>query len=257
MIKAVVFDWAGTTVDFGSLAPMAAFVDLFRANGIKATVEQVRIPMGLNKWDHIHAMLSMPEIGTQWEDLKGRPFMNSDVDSLLQEFIPMNKISIRLHSELIPGVVPVFRELISRGIRVGSTTGYTRELMDILVPIAEAQGYSPEMVMCAGDTPEGRPAPYMMERIAEQFGISDPSSIVKVDDTWPGIQEGKNYGAWTVGVVKSGNALGLSLAEWNALSETTQSEKLDAARELISRMEPNFMIATVADLIPVIDELND
>jgi phosphonoacetaldehyde hydrolase len=257
MIKAVVFDWAGTTVDFGSLAPMAAFVDLFRAHGIKATVAQARLPMGLNKWDHIHAMLSMAEIGLQWERLKGQPFMNSDVDSLLQEFIPMNKISIRMHSELIPGVVPVFLELVARGIRIGSTTGYTRELMDILVPIAEAQGYSPEVVMCAGDTPEGRPAPYMMERIADQFGITDPASVVKVDDTWPGIQEGKNYGAWTVGVVKSGNALGLSLQEWNALSDAEQSFKLDEARNLVSRMEPNFMIATVADLLPVIDALND
>lgn len=257
MIKAVVFDWAGTTVDFGSLAPMAAFVDLFRAHGIKASVAQARIPMGLNKWDHIHAMLSMPEIGMQWEQIKGQSFTNSDVDQLLQEFIPMNKISIRMHSELIPGLIPVFRELMARGIRIGSTTGYTRELMDILVPIAQAQGYSPEVVMCAGDTPEGRPAPYMMERIAEQFGITDPTSVVKVDDTWPGIQEGKNFGAWTVGVVTSGNALGLSLPEWNALNEAEKEIRLSAARILVSKMEPNFMIATVADLIPVIDALND
>ena len=56
-IQAVVFDWAGTTVDFGSRAPILAFMALFKDNKVEITVEEARAPMGLEKRDHITAVL--------------------------------------------------------------------------------------------------------------------------------------------------------------------------------------------------------
>ena len=44
--KAVVFDWAGTMIDFGSFAPMGVFVKAFETFGIRASIEQARGPMG-------------------------------------------------------------------------------------------------------------------------------------------------------------------------------------------------------------------
>jgi phosphonoacetaldehyde hydrolase len=33
-LKAVILDWAGTTIDFGSFAPVAVFLHLFERHGI-------------------------------------------------------------------------------------------------------------------------------------------------------------------------------------------------------------------------------
>ena len=65
--RGVVFDWAGTIVDFGSLAPMGAFVDLFAGHGITISVAQARIPMGLPKIEHIRSLGQLPEVAAQWQ----------------------------------------------------------------------------------------------------------------------------------------------------------------------------------------------
>jgi len=197
---------------------MGAFVKLFEAEGLEMTIAQARIPMGINKWDHINALLNLPEIQAQWQRLHGRAHQDADVDRLLDIFVPMNKVSIRECASLIPGVAEIAQALHDRHIKIGSTTGYTKELLDILLLLAKEQGYEPQALSFSGDTPMGRPTAQMMHRCAEQLGLDNPLSFIKVDDTLPGIEEGKAFGCWTVGVAISGNALGLSLEELNALS---------------------------------------
>ena len=256
MIKAVIFDWAGTMVDFGSRAPMGAFVNLFRSEGIDLSIAQARVPMGTNKWDHIDSLLNIPEIKSQWIQLHGRAHQSSDVDRLLDVFIPMNKISIKECAALIPGAAETIRVLRDRNIKIGSTTGYTRELMDILIPLAKEQGYTVDVSVCAGETPSGRPSPQMMEVCAKVLGVENPLAYIKVDDTLPGIDEGKNFGCWTVGVALSGNALGLSLEELNQLPKD-QAEKLkEQARVAVQKMNPDYVIDSVNDLLPILDKIN-
>jgi phosphonoacetaldehyde hydrolase len=248
MIKAVVFDWAGTMVDFGSRAPMQAFASLFEENGLKLTIEDARVPMGLKKWDHIEALFQMPHIQLQFQKTNKRPSNDEDIDSFLEQFIPMNAAALRTTSTLIPGAIEAVRFLRENNIRIGSNTGYTRDLMDILMPLAAKQGYVPDCCYCAGDTPEGRPSPQMLEKIAEQFSLSSPKHMIKVDDTLPGLLEGKNFGCLTVGVALSGNALGLSLEEFNALPPSILEAKKQEARERVKAMKPDFIIDSVADL---------
>jgi phosphonoacetaldehyde hydrolase len=255
-IQAVVFDWAGTTVDFGSRAPMGAFVKLFESEGIEMSIAQARIPMGMNKWDHIHELLKLPEIRSQWIKIHGRDPENADIDRLLSIFVPMNKISIQECASLIPGISDLTRVLREHGIKIGATTGYTKELLDILTPLAKEQGYAPDISSFAGDTPLGRPAPQMMQKCAKIFGIENPLAFIKVDDTLPGIDEGKAFGCWTVGVAVSGNALGLSYEEL-ALLPVDEAEKCKlTARGLIREMHPDYVIDSVADLLPVIEDIN-
>ena len=255
-IEAVIFDWAGTTVDFGSRAPMGAFVKLFEAEGIEMTITQARIPMGIRKWDHINALLNLPEIQSQWQKIYGRPHNSSDVDRLLEIFVPMNKVSILECANLIPGVAELSSALRQRHIKIGATTGYTKELLDVLLPLAKEQGYEPEALSYSGDTPLGRPSAQMMYRCAEQLGLDNPLSFIKVDDTLPGIEEGKAFGCWTVGVAVSGNALGLSLDELNALPFTEAEKLRNEARLCMQSMQPDYVIDSVADLLPVIDQIN-
>jgi len=255
-IEAIIFDWAGTTVDFGSRAPMGAFVNLFKSEGIAMTIAQARIPMGTNKWDHINALLHLPEIQSQWLRIHGRSPVNADVDRLLGVFIPMNMVSIKECSQLIPGVAELAKALRDRDIKIGSTTGYTKELLDLLLPLAKEQGYEVDALSYAGDTPLGRPAAQMMHKCAEQLGFDNPLSFIKIDDTQPGIDEGKAFGCWTVGVAVSGNALGLSYEELSALPQEEATKLKEIARNAMQVMRPDYVIDSVADLLPVIDRIN-
>lgn len=256
-VKAVIFDWAGTTVDYGSRAPMGAFVKLFESEGIEMTIAQARIPMGISKWEHINFLLNLPEVQSQWLKIHKISHTDADVDRLLDIFVPMNKISILECGQLIPGVATLAKALRERDIKIGSTTGYTRELLDLLLPIAKKQGYEVDVFSYSGDTPLGRPSAQMMIKCARQLGLDNPLSFIKVDDTQPGIEEGKSFGCWTVGVAVSGNTLGLSLEELEALPVVEAERLKNVARMNMQEMKPDFLIDSVADLLPIIDEINE
>ena len=95
-----------------------------------------------------------------------------------------------------------------------------------------------------------------MHKCAEQLGLDNPLSFIKVDDTLPGIDEGKAFGCWTVGVAVSGNALGLSLEELNALPKEESENLKNFARMKMQEMQPDYVIDSVADLMPIIDQIN-
>ena len=254
-LSAVVFDWAGTILDFGSCAPMGAFVRLFEEFGIDLTIDEARGPMGMAKWDHIDALGRLPGIAAQWEARYGKPFAEADVDHLYEVFTPMNAAVVADFADFIPGAVEMVDALRARGLKIGSTTGYNRPIMDIVTPIAAAGGYAPDNLVCAGDLAAGRPSPLMMYRTFADLGVWPASSVVKVDDTGVGIEEGLKAGTWTVGLAVSGNAVGLPLAEWSALDAARQDELRQAATAKLKASGAHYVIDSVADLMPVIDDI--
>jgi phosphonoacetaldehyde hydrolase len=256
-IRAVVFDWAGTTVDHGSRAPAEVFVEIFRRSGVAITVAEARGPMGTAKRNHIAAILAMPRVGEAWRLAHGQPPGISDVDRLYSEFLPLQREALLRTSDVIPGVPEVVAECRRRGIAIGSTTGYTRALMDVVVPLARAGGFDPDVVVCADDVPHGRPAPWMIFRAAEQLGVYPMSAVLVVDDTAVGIEAGRNAGAITVAVTRTGNALGLSRDEVAALDQAHLSARLEAIRADFLLKGAHHVVESVADLIPVLDGLAD
>jgi len=70
-VKAVIFDWAGTVVDYGSLAPMGAFVETFEQFGVSITIDEARGPMGMAKRPHIAALMALPRVAQAWADKYG------------------------------------------------------------------------------------------------------------------------------------------------------------------------------------------
>ena len=255
MLKAVVFDWAGTMVDFGSRAPMGVFVKAYAEFGVDISVAEARGPMGRPKRDHIAALMALPRICAAWSARHGHPPSDADIDRVYAVFVPMNVAVAADFSDMIPGAVACVRELRRRGLRIGSTTGYTREIMAKVLPQAAAAGYVPDNLVCAGDLAEGRPGPLMMYRTMADLGVHPPSAIVKVDDPVPGIEEGLAAGTWTVGVTASGNEVGLSLEEWTALPPTDRRLRADLAGEVLRRAGAHYLVDTVADLPAVIDEI--
>jgi phosphonoacetaldehyde hydrolase len=256
-ISAVVFDWAGTVIDYGSLAPMGAFVQLFARYGVEITIGEARIPMGLAKWDHIKALGTQPRIAEAWKMARGDTFSDTDVDELYGVFVPMNTESAKQHAQIIDGVPALIRTLREQGLRIGSTTGYNRTIMDVIRPLAAAQGFTPDSIVCAGDVSEGRPSPLMMYQTFVELGVWPPHRVVKVDDTAPGIAEGRNAGTWAVGITVSGNEVGLTAAAWHALAPDAQHAAREHATQVLKAAGAHYVIDTVVDLPAVLASIDE
>jgi len=247
----VIFDWAGTMVDFGCEAPVRALIAAFAAEGVVITEAAARRDMGKAKVDHVKALLAMPEVATAWAAGRGRPAEPADVDILMGRLGPLMRDHAADASTLIAGAKSTFDALRAEGLKVASSTGYTRAMMEPVLARALAQGYHPQHLVCSGETPAGRPSPLMIYKACADLGVWPLSRVVKVDDAIAGIEEGKAAGAYTVGVA-SGNELGLSLAALQALSPEARAGELERTRKQLLRAGADVAIDSVAELIPVL-----
>lgn len=256
-VKAVIFDWAGTTVDYGSLAPVRAVMEAFRAVDVPISMEEARGPMGMAKRDHLRTLLKAPRIAAQWQKTHGAVPGERDVDRLYASFLPLQKRLLADFASLIPGCLEAVSTLQAKGLRIGSTTGYTRELMEELAPLAARQGFAPEAIITASDVRAGRPAPWMCLECARRLDVFPPASIIVVDDTAVGIEAGRNAGMWAVAVVQSGNLIGLSLEEFRRLPLAEQISRSSAAREQLLAAGAHFAIDTIAGLPALLPQIEE
>ena len=251
-LTAVVFDWAGTTVDHGSLAPAIVFQEVFRRRGINITLAHAREPMGMAKREHIAAIAQIPEVASAWRQAKGSSFHVSDIDAIYEEFLPLQQQVLANHSQVITGVPEAVATCRRMGLKIGSTTGYTRALMQIVTDSARRQGYEPDCVLCAEDAPRGRPAPYLLYEVSKRLDVYPLWSMVNVDDTRVGIEAGRNAGCWTVGVTRTGNSVGLSKEEIDALPIAEVRRLCDAAAQQLRWAGAHYIIESVADIPEII-----
>jgi phosphonoacetaldehyde hydrolase len=254
-LEAVIFDWAGTMVDFGSLAPVRAITELFSNEGIEVSDSDARRDMGIFKKDHIRKLLGLPHIEAQWIGHAGKPPVEADVENLFAQFIPLQLEILETYSGLIPGAAETANRLKSRGLKIGSTTGYTRPMLDVLLAAAGQQGYQPDLAYCPDDVGAGRPLPWMCLRIALEFRLSSTAAAVKIGDTVSDIEEGRNAGAWTVGVAATGNEVGMSAAGFASLPQEERARRLETARESLRAAGPHYVIDSVADIDPVLEQI--
>lgn len=256
MIRAVIFDWAGTTVDFGSLAPVRTLERVFAEAGIAITEPEARRDMGIAKRDHISALLQTPRISAAWQEQYGHPPDEKDLDALYERFIPLQLACLKEYSQVIPRVPEVAADLRARGIKIGSTTGYTRSMLDVVVAQAEESGYRPDCSFSPEDVGAGRPFPFMVYAAAVKLQVYPLAAFVKVGDTAADIQEGLNAGVWSVGVAASGNGVGLSQAAFLALDPKERARKLRKARQELQAAGAHYVVETLAELDGVIDDID-
>jgi phosphonoacetaldehyde hydrolase len=254
-LQAVVFDWAGTTIDHGSRAPAQVFVEIFRRRGIDITQAEAREPMGRAKRDHLAAIAALPRVAAAWRERYGNAPGDVDVQAMYEEFLPLQTEALLRGADVIAGVPDAVAACRRRGLKIGSTTGYTRRMMDLVAPLAARGGYSPDVIICPDDVPAGRPAPWLNFRAAEQLGVYPMHTVVVVDDTPIGIEAGLNAGAWTVAVSRTGNALGLSAEEVAALPTEELHRRLTLIERDFLARGVHFVIPAVSDLIPVLDRI--
>jgi phosphonoacetaldehyde hydrolase len=254
-IKAVAFDWAGTMIDHGCRAPVMALERLFDEAGVPITEAEARADMGKAKRDHIRAILAMPRVADAWQTQHGAASTEADVDRLHDRAEPLMQTAMRECAELIPGAVEIVAKLRDRGVKIASSTGYTRAMMAEILPRAAEQGYEPDIVVCSGDTAEGRPSPLMLWKALVELGVWPASACVKVDDAVVGIGEGRAAGAWTVGLAASGNGVGLDRAALAALPADERARRIEAAAAAHRVAGADYVIDSVADLWSVLEAI--
>lgn len=240
-LRAVLFDWAGTTIDHGSLAPVEVVRRVFSEIGLDITEAEARQPMGKAKIDHLREVLAMPRVLQQWTQIHAQPPKEEDILSIYKRFLSVQSTVLADYANLIPGVLELAAFLRNKGVKIGSTTGYTRELMNVLLPLSASAGYEPDTTICSDEVAAGRPAPWSNFRAAEMLGVYPMQSIIVVDDSVAGVQAGKNAGCYAVAVTVTGNALGKSE---EALARMDQSDVL----KLHQQAEHEFY-AKGADLV--------
>ncbi len=255
-LRGVIFDWAGTIVDHGSRAPVAALQEAFETVGMPITVAEARISMGIAKKDHIRSILQLPRVVQAWEQEHGAAPLEADVEALYAVFVPKQIECLAGFSGLIAGVPSTAEGLRSRDIRIGSTTGYTRTMLDFLVDGARQQGFAPDCAICPQDVPGGgRPAPWMCYLNAILIEVSPLWSMVKIGDTPSDIEEGLNAGMWTIGVTRTGNEVGMTEEEWNSATPTKQRDVMASAGKRLLDVGAHYLVESAGDCLDAIDEI--
>ncbi len=252
-VEGIIFDWAGTTVDYGSFAPVQAFVEVFKHFGIEPTMEEVRKPMGMLKIDHIRTMLKMERIENCWKENYGRTPCDDDAKELYGHFEEKLFGILSRFATPKPGVVDVVRALKERGIAVGSTTGYTEKMMEIVTPLARDMGYAPDAMVTPDDVGGmGRPYPYMIFKNMELLKLGDVRKVIKVGDTISDIKEGKNAGVRSLGVVVGSSQMGLTQEEYENLSPREALEKCEKVRQEFLEAGADQVIMNMEELLELI-----
>jgi phosphonoacetaldehyde hydrolase len=254
-LRAVILDWAGTTQDHGSLAPVGAFVRAFGEFGVSITMAQARGPMGIYKLDHIRAIAAEPAVADEWRRVHGAPCEEADVQAIYRALVPIQEAVLPQFCDLISGTVEAVSEVRARGYRIGSTTGYPRSVGEIAAREAARRGYEPDTMVCADEVPAGRPEPWMLLRAMEQLRAFPPNCVVKVGDTAADIAEGLNAGTWTVGVTRTGNYVGLDRDEMAALPPEERVRLAKHAATILRRAGAHYLIGSIGELPPVLDEI--
>lgn len=254
-LKAVILDWAGTTVDFGSLAPVAALQRVFEENGVPITPAEARHDMGILKKDQIRAICAGDRVREEWTRRHGEAPTETDVERMFTEFLPRQTEILAAFSTPIPGVADTVQSWREAGLKIGSSTGYTRALLDVVIEAAAPQGYRPDASATPDEVGGGRPKPFLCYRNAILLGVYPLWHCVKIGDTASDIAEGRNAGMWTIGITATGNEIGLSLAEWQALDEAEREAREHTAAERLRQRGAHFTAASLARTTQILEEI--
>jgi len=254
-LQAVILDWAGTVVDHGSRAPVATLQEIFAAADVRISVAEARQSMGIAKKSHIASILEIPHVREEWTRVRGAAPSAMDVEALYANFVPKQLHCLRLYSDLIAGVADAASRMQSRGLKIGTTTGYNRAMLDYLLDRARDQGFRPDSSLCPDDVPAGRPAPWMCYLTAIRLQTHPLWAFVKIGDTPSDIEEGLNAGMWTIGITRTGNEAGLTEAEWNAAPAAQKEAILAKAGARLRFAGAHYLAESVAGCEEAISQI--
>lgn len=256
-IECIIFDWAGTTIDYGCFAPVAAFVKAFQDLQINLTIEEARGPMGMTKIDHIRELFKLETVASQYKALLGRDWTEQDVVEMNKKFETYLFASLTEYTDEIPGVFSVVDELRKAGLKIGSTTGYTAAMMKVVAPVVAQKGYSPDCYVTSDGLPGGRPLPFMIYQNMINLAVSSPKSIIKVGDTVADVKEGVNAGVWSVGVILGSSEMGLTEQQTKEMNSSDLESMMEVVRKRFEDAGAHFTINTLDELPLLIQRIEN
>ena len=257
-VQAVILDWSGTTADAYVVAPAVVFVEVFKRQKVEISMVEARGPMGLRKDLHIKALTEVDEIKERWKKIHGKYPEQSDVDRMFADFVPLQLDCLRKYTTLLPGVAEVTQRLQKQGIKIGSTTGFVRSMVDILEEDAAKQGYKPDASVAGDEVTNGaRPSPHMVYKNLDMLNITPIQSVVKVDDTTSGVGEAVNAGCWGIGVTRYSNYMNVDTPEdGKKLSEDEIKKRVAKTKDILEKAGAHYILESIADIEPVIEDIN-
>ncbi len=257
-VQALILDWSGTTADAYVIAPAVVFFEVFKKHGVEISMIEARGPMGLRKDLHIKSLTEVPEIRERWKAVHGKDPDQGDVDAMFADFVPMQLACLRQYTTLLPGVVETVQTLQSRGIKIGSTTGFVRSMVDILEADAKTQGYVPDASVAGDEVVHGaRPKPFMLYRNLDLLDVHPIQSVIKVDDTISGVGEALEGGCWGVGIARYSNYMNINtIAEAEAMPAEEYQRRLEITREILRKSGAHYVIDEPSELLGVVDDVN-
>ncbi|TNF26753.1 MAG: HAD family hydrolase [Bacteroidetes bacterium] len=195
-ISLVVFDMAGTTiVDNGEIEN--CFFDACAQTGLKVSRDRINAMMG---WSKIVVFQTFwrEKLGKDHPDLEDHVYESYEVFcELLEEHYSTTD------SKPTEGAVEVINWLRDNGVKVALTTGFYREVTDIILEnlgwdegldenyISTGRSFI-DMSITSDEVQKGRPHPFMIQKAMKQFEITDPKKVVKVGDTPVDLAAGRN-----------------------------------------------------------------
>ena len=257
-VQAVILDWSGTTADAYVVAPAVVFVEVFKRQKVEISMVEARGPMGLRKDLHIKALTEVDEIKERWKKIHGKYPEQSDVDRMFADFVPLQLDCLRKYTTLLPGVAEVTQRLQKQGIKIGSTTGFVRSMVDILEEDSAKQGYKPDASVAGDEVTSGaRPSPHMLYKNLDMLNITPIQSVVKVDDTTSGVGEAVNAGCWGIGVTRYSNYMDVDTPEdGKKLSEDEIKKRVAKTKDILEKAGAHYILESIADIEPVIEDIN-
>ncbi|MGP5429849.1 phosphonoacetaldehyde hydrolase [Enterococcus malodoratus] len=254
-VNTIILDWAGTTVDFGCMAPVAAFKKAFENKNIELTSEEIRKPMGMLKIDHIKQLLALDKVKRQWFNLYSRPSVEADVLVIYQDFEKYLFADLAENSHLKPETKQAMKKIKQLGYNIGSTTGYTKDMMAVVFETAKVEGYHPDYVVTPDDVDSlGRPYPFMIFDNMRYFQNHSMEEVIKVGDTISDIQEGKNAGVLSIAVTEGSSVMGLSLEEYKQLSKEEMELLNQQTAEIFYQQGADLCIKNLLELAEILQE---
>ena len=257
-VKGLVLDWSGTTADEYVIAPAVVFVDVFKKFDVEISMTEAREPMGLRKDLHILELTKLPKIRERWNKVHGRSPDQGDVDRMFADFVPMQLDCLRKYTTLLPHVADVTQKFQKEGIKIGSSTGFVRSMVDILEEDAKKQGYTPDASVAGDEVVNGaRPKPFMVYRNLDLMNVHPIQSVVKVDDTVGGVGEALEAGCWGVGIARYSNYMDMdTLEEAQSLPKDEIQRRLVKTRDILQKAGAHYVINTFDELPEVVEEIN-
>ncbi|MDO7906714.1 HAD hydrolase-like protein [Paenibacillus sp. JX-17] len=253
MIQAVIFNWDSMIADCRGQKLLQGIMDIFRWKGIEITARQAETGRGLPIREHIAVILRLADVRARWHEAFGHEPGRPDIEQMYVELLPVLVSLLPSSGEPFPGMDRALAELQERSIQCGSTTAFPSDMLRRLRGPAESRH---RLVLDSLVSPcevqnNGRPYPWMMYENARRLHVYPLTDILKIGDTAADMQEGRNAGVWTVGLVNRQAEAGLS-AESDSIPH---EESRHHSAQLLRKAGAHMVIDTLSELPWVLREI--